>query len=93
MIRHEQQHGVGWKLSTQARYDAVDAPVVRLEVLDDDLLLPDNVYGPSREIGRWMAQDYGINMDAAALEAGAEQFALSGRSPRAARQYIDSLRR
>ncbi len=26
----------------------------------DDLLLPDNVYGPSRELGRWMAQDYGI---------------------------------
>jgi len=45
------------------------------------------------EIVRALAEDYGINMDAAVLEAGAEQFALSGRSPRAARQYIDSLRR
>lgn len=26
----------------------------------DDLLLPDNVYGPSREMGRWLQQDYGI---------------------------------
>jgi len=26
----------------------------------DDLLLPDNVYGPSRELGRWLEQDYGI---------------------------------
>ncbi|GIZ51162.1 cystathionine beta-lyase [Noviherbaspirillum aridicola] len=26
----------------------------------DDLLIPDNVYNPNRELGRWLAQDYGI---------------------------------
>ncbi|HWV63633.1 MAG TPA: cystathionine beta-lyase [Oxalicibacterium sp.] len=26
----------------------------------DDVLLPDNVYGPSRELGNWLTQDYGI---------------------------------
>lgn len=26
----------------------------------DDMLLPDNVYSPSRELGRWLEQDYGI---------------------------------
>lgn len=26
----------------------------------DDVLIPDNVYGPNREMGRWLAQDYGI---------------------------------
>ncbi|MBS1187634.1 MAG: cystathionine beta-lyase [Burkholderiaceae bacterium] len=27
----------------------------------DDVLLPDNVYGPSREMGTWLAQDWGIS--------------------------------
>ena len=26
----------------------------------DDVLLPDNVYNPNRELGRWLTQDYGI---------------------------------
>src|SRR5450830_1389181 len=26
----------------------------------DDVLLPDNVYNPNRELGRWLAQDFGI---------------------------------
>ncbi|WP_093557724.1 cystathionine beta-lyase [Pseudoduganella namucuonensis] len=26
----------------------------------DDVLLPDNVYNPNRELGRWLQQDYGI---------------------------------
>ncbi|GAB3452077.1 cystathionine beta-lyase [Massilia terrae] len=26
----------------------------------DDVLLPDNVYNPNRELGRWLSQDYGI---------------------------------
>ena len=26
----------------------------------DDLLIPDNVYGPNREMANWMAKDYGI---------------------------------
>lgn len=26
----------------------------------DDVLLPDNVYGPNRELGNWLAQDFGI---------------------------------
>jgi cysteine-S-conjugate beta-lyase len=27
----------------------------------DDVLIPDNVYNPNRELGRWLAQDYGIS--------------------------------
>jgi cysteine-S-conjugate beta-lyase len=27
----------------------------------DDMLLPDNVYNPSRELGDWLAKDYGIS--------------------------------
>jgi cysteine-S-conjugate beta-lyase len=27
----------------------------------DDLLIPDNAYNPNRELGRWLAQDYGIS--------------------------------
>jgi cystathionine beta-lyase len=26
----------------------------------DDVLVPDNVYNPNRELGRWLAQDFGI---------------------------------
>ena len=26
----------------------------------DDVLLPDNVYNPTRELGRWLATDYGV---------------------------------
>ena len=26
----------------------------------DDVLLPDNVYNPNRELGRWLSQDFGI---------------------------------
>ena len=26
----------------------------------DDVLLPDNVYGPNRELGRWLSNDFGI---------------------------------
>lgn len=26
----------------------------------DDVLIPDNVYSPNRELGRWLSQDYGI---------------------------------
>lgn len=26
----------------------------------DDMLLPDNIYGPNRELGRWLSADYGI---------------------------------
>ncbi|MET3131411.1 cystathionine beta-lyase [Oxalobacteraceae bacterium GrIS 1.11] len=26
----------------------------------DDVLLPENVYNPNRELGKWLAQDYGI---------------------------------
>jgi cystathionine beta-lyase len=26
----------------------------------DDVLLPDNVYNPNRELGRWLAQDFGV---------------------------------
>lgn len=26
----------------------------------DDMLLPDNVYSPSRELGNWLARDYGV---------------------------------
>ncbi|MEB0134863.1 cystathionine beta-lyase [Actimicrobium sp. CCC2.4] len=28
----------------------------------DDVLLPDNVYGPNREMAQWLAQDYGISV-------------------------------
>jgi cystathionine beta-lyase len=27
----------------------------------DDVLLPDNVYNPTRELGRWLASDYGVS--------------------------------
>ena len=27
----------------------------------DDVLLPDNVYNPNRELGKWLTQDYGIS--------------------------------
>lgn len=27
----------------------------------DDVLIPDNVYNPNRELGRWLAQDFGIS--------------------------------
>jgi len=27
----------------------------------DDVLLPDNVYGPNREMGKWLEQDFGIS--------------------------------
>jgi cystathionine beta-lyase len=27
----------------------------------DDVLLPDNVYNPNRELGRWLTQDFGIS--------------------------------
>ncbi|MBB3121261.1 cystathionine beta-lyase [Pseudoduganella violacea] len=27
----------------------------------DDVLLPDNVYNPNRELGRWLARDFGIS--------------------------------
>ena len=27
----------------------------------DDVLLPDNVYNPTRELGRWLANDYGVS--------------------------------
>ena len=27
----------------------------------DDVLLPDNVYNPNRELGRWLSQDFGIS--------------------------------
>ena len=27
----------------------------------DDMLIPDNAYGPNRELGRWLAQDFGIS--------------------------------
>ena len=40
-----------------------------------------------------LADEYGIGMDGATLETEAERFAISGRSPRAARQFIDTLRR
>ena len=29
--------------------------------LGDDVLLPDNVYNPNRELGKWLAQDFGIS--------------------------------
>lgn len=28
----------------------------------DDVLIPDNVYGPNREMGKWLAQDLGISV-------------------------------
>src|SRR5690606_9854005 len=28
----------------------------------DDLLLPENVYNPNRELGNWLAQDFGISV-------------------------------
>ncbi len=39
-----------------------------------------------------LAEEYGLNMDAKTLELEAERFASAGRSPRAARQFIDTLR-
>ncbi|HJV82633.1 cystathionine beta-lyase [Noviherbaspirillum sp.] len=27
----------------------------------DDVLIPDNVYNPNRELGRWLAQDFGVS--------------------------------
>ncbi|OWW22372.1 cystathionine beta-lyase [Noviherbaspirillum denitrificans] len=27
----------------------------------DDMLIPDNAYNPNRDLGRWLAQDYGIS--------------------------------
>ena len=44
------------------------------------------------EIVHALADQYGIIMDSAVLELEAERFAISGRSPRAARQFIDTLR-
>jgi len=40
-----------------------------------------------------LKDDYGIQMDDALLDLEAERFASAGRSPRAARQFIDALRR
>ncbi len=40
-----------------------------------------------------LKDDYGIEMDDALLDLEAERFASAGRSPRIARQFIDSLRR
>ncbi len=40
-----------------------------------------------------LKDDYGIQMDEALLDLEAERFASAGRSPRVARQFIDSLRR
>lgn len=28
----------------------------------DDMLIPDNVYGPNRELGHWLAKDFGISV-------------------------------
>lgn len=28
----------------------------------DDLLIPDNVYNPNRELAKWLAQDFGVSM-------------------------------
>jgi cystathionine beta-lyase len=28
----------------------------------DDVLLPDNIYSPNRDLGRWLARDYGISV-------------------------------
>lgn len=39
-----------------------------------------------------LADEYSLNMDAETLELEAERFASAGRSPRAARQFIDTLR-
>ena len=52
---------------------------------------------PERElylrIVRELAKDAGIAMELEQLEAEAERFALGGRSPRAARQFIEQIRR
>ena len=45
------------------------------------------------EIVHAIARQYGVVMDGEALELEAERFADAGRSPRAARQFIDRLRR
>lgn len=44
-------------------------------------------------IVRELADEAGISLDAQQLEAEAERFAWSGRSPRAARHFIESLKR
>jgi uncharacterized protein len=54
-------------------------------------------FRPDRElyfrIVRELARQYGVAMDAEKLEAEAENFASEGRSPRAARQFVDYLKR
>lgn len=71
-------HGTPTTFTLEARLAAIDggehcllAPsglaaiaMVDLALLStgDDMLLPDNVYNPSRELGRWLAQDYGITV-------------------------------
>jgi predicted AAA+ superfamily ATPase len=40
-----------------------------------------------------LADEYGVGADRTALDNEAERFAISGRSPRAARQFVDTLRR
>jgi cystathionine beta-lyase len=42
----------------------------------DDVLLPDNVYNPNRELGNWLAQDFGITVRYYDPLVGAEIAAL-----------------
>ena len=47
----------------------------------DDVLLPENVYNPNREMGNWLARDFGIGVryyDPLMGEAIAELFAGEG---------------
>ena len=39
---------------------AISMILLALLKAGDDVLLPDNVYNPTRELGRWLAQDFGV---------------------------------
>lgn len=40
---------------------AISMILLALLKTGDDVLLPDNVYNPTRELGRWLANDFGIS--------------------------------
>lgn len=71
-------HGTPTTFTLEARLAAIDggnhcllAPsgLAAISMIDmalvksgDDMLIPDNVYGPNREMGNWLAKDFGVSV-------------------------------
>ncbi|WP_413671259.1 cystathionine beta-lyase [Massilia cellulosiltytica] len=48
-------------LLTPSGLAAISMILLALLKSGDDVLLPDNVYNPTRELGRWLANDFGVS--------------------------------